>query len=311
MRTVTAPSATTSFVQFLCTPFGEGGIGSGSGRWTFDLWITAPLILSLALYGIGTSARWRRARWRRGIRPWQVGCFAAGWLMLGVALVSPIHHWGTELFWVHMVEHELVMAVAVPLIALAQPGWALIWALPMAFRRRIGSAIRSYWLRAAWGALIRPGGATILHGAAIWAWHVPVIFESAVVSVALHRLQHLSFLVSGLLFWSALIGCRNAGVAAAHLFATMLHTSILGALVALAPRVLYRLQTDGAVAWGLTPLQDQQLAELIMWIPAGGVYAAAALLYFAAWVRESGVAATRQARLKPFAAAGGYSNAAE
>src|SRR5438132_9073330 len=238
MRSVTAPSATTSFVQFLCTPFGEGAIGSGSGRWTFDLWITAPLILSLALYGIGTSARWRRARWRRGIRPWQVGCFAAGWLMLGVALVSPIHHWGTELFWVHMVEHELVMAVAVPLIALAQPGWALIWALPMAFRRRIGSAIRSYWLRAAWGALIRPGGATILHGAAIWAWHVPVIFEAAVVSLALHRLQHLSFLVSGLLFWSALVGCRNAGVAAAALFATMLHTRILGALVALGARVL-------------------------------------------------------------------------
>src|SRR5947207_10173012 len=110
-----------------------------------------------------------------------------------------------------------------------------------------------------------------------------------------------------MLFWSALVRCRNSGVAAAHLFATMLHTSILGALVALAPRVLYRLQTEGAAAWGLTPLQDQQLAGLIMWIPAGGIYAGAALLFFAGWVRQSGVAARgRAAPVTPFSADGEY-----
>jgi putative membrane protein len=308
---VTAPSPAGSLVQFLCTSFGSTGAGSGSGIWTFDLWITLPLMFSLALYGVGTFALWRRAGMRRGIRLWRVGCYAAGWLMLAVALVSPIHHWGTELFAVHMVEHELVMAVAAPLIALAQPGRALTWTLPAAARRQVGSVVRGYWLRGGRAALTRPGAATILHGVAIWAWHVPILFEAALASVALHRLQHVSFLITGLLFWLALVRCRNAGVAAAHLCATMLHTSTLGALVALAPRVLYRLQTEGAVPWGLTPLEDQQLAGLIMWIPAGGIYAAAALLFFAVWVRQSGGGATRQARISRFTADGGYRSAAE
>ena len=106
----------------------------------------------------------------------------------------------------------------------------------------------------------------------------------------LHRLQHVSFLVTGVLFWWALVRCRNAGIAAAHLFATMLHTSMLGAIIALAPQILYRLQTSGAAQWGMAPLQDQQLAGLVMWIPAGIVYAGAALLWFAVWVKQSGEA---------------------
>src|SRR5437868_5370077 len=63
MRTVTAPNPAASVVQFLCTPFGAAGAGPGNGIWTFDLWITAPLMLSLVLYGIGTFALWRRAGW--------------------------------------------------------------------------------------------------------------------------------------------------------------------------------------------------------------------------------------------------------
>jgi cytochrome c oxidase assembly factor CtaG len=143
-------------------------------------------------------------------------------------------------------------------------------------------------LRAAWTGLTRPVAATLVHGAAIWLWHVPVLFDAAVTNTALHRLQHVSFLVTGVLFWWALLRCRNPGIAAAHLFATMLHTSILGAIIALAPQILYRLQTVGAVQWGMTALQDQQLAGLLMWIPAGLVYAAAALLWFAVWVKRSG-----------------------
>jgi putative membrane protein len=211
---------------------------------------------------------------------WRMGCYVAGWLTLAGALVSPVHHWGTGLFTIHMIEHELVMAMAAPLLVLGRPGAAMAWALPPFVRGRLGPLLRRSGMRAGWRSLTRPLAATLSHGIAIWAWHV--------ANVALHRLQHVSFILTGLLFWWALVRRRNAGIAAAHLFATMLHTSILGAIVALAPHVLYRLQTVGAAQWGLTPLQDQQLAGLIMWIPAGAVYATAALLFFAAWVRRSG-----------------------
>ncbi|MBV9829355.1 MAG: cytochrome c oxidase assembly protein [Alphaproteobacteria bacterium] len=269
--------------ELICGPF-----GAANGAWTLDLWITLPLAASLALYGAGLTRLWRRAGAGRGISPRRAACYGAGWLTLLLALVSPIHHWGRELFTIHMIEHELVMAVAAPLLVLARPGAALTWALPRPFRLRVAAGLRRSGLRALWGAATRPGAATVLHGIAIWAWHVPLLFEAARANVALHRLQHISFLLTGLLFWWALVRRRNPGLASAHLFATMLHSSILGALIALAPRVLYPLQTLDAIQWGLMPLQDQQLAGLIMWIPAGAIYAVAALAFFASWIRRAG-----------------------
>jgi len=278
MRTV---KPAVSFVQSIC--------GEAAGQWTFDLWITLLLLLSAALYATGVARLWNHAGVGRGIHSLQAGCYGTGWLVLVLALVSPIHRWGTGLFSIHMVEHELVMAIAAPLLALGRPGAAFAWALPASLRRVSPLLLRRSGLHVAWMGLTRPVTATLVHGVAIWAWHVPPLFDAAVTNVGLHRIQHVSFLGTGLLFWWALMRCRNAGVAAAHLFVTMLHTSILGAIVALAPHVLYRLQTERAADWGMTPLQDQQLAGLIMWIPAGLVYAGAAMLFFAAWVKRSGV----------------------
>ena len=103
-----------------------------------------------------------------------------------------------------------------------------------------------------------------------------------------HWLQHLSFLVTAILFWWSLLRCKLPGAAAGHLAITMLHTSALGALLALAPRILYPGQTARSVEWGLTALEDQQLAGLVMWVPAGPVYAGAALAFAALWIRRSG-----------------------
>jgi cytochrome c oxidase assembly factor CtaG len=281
MRAVTPG---TSFVQWICG-------GETARQWTFDLWITVPLLLSGTLYATGVARLWNHAGTWRGIQGLQVGCYSAGWFVLVLALVSPIHRWGIGLFSIHMVEHELVMAVAAPLLALGRPGAAFAWALPRGLRWVIPPILGGSGLRVAWAGLTRPVTATAIHGIAIWAWHVPPLFDAAVTNVGLHRLQHVSFLTTGLLFWWALVRRRNAGIATAHLFMTMLHTSILGAIVALAPHVLYRLQTERAADWRMTALQDQQLAGLIMWIPAGLVYAGAALLFFTLWVSRSGAPA--------------------
>jgi putative membrane protein len=109
----------------------------------------------------------------------------------------------------------------------------------------------------------------------------------------MHRLQHLSFFATALLFWWAVVWKSEYGAAAWHLFITMIHTGILGALMALSPRVLYAAQT--ASAWGLTPLEDQQLAGMIMWVPAGTIYAAGALTMIALWVGSSSKGGTRNA----------------
>jgi putative membrane protein len=262
---------------------------NAGASWTFDAWITVPLALSAAFYLVGTARLWSRAGLGHGILPERAIAYAVGWVALAGALVSPLHRWGEGLFASHMVEHEVVMAIAAPLLVLAQPGAAFLWALPRIARQAVAAALLQSGAQSLWRGLTRPAVATLLHGLAIWAWHAPPVVDAAVANLAVHRLQHLTFLFTALLFWSSLLR-RSPGSAAASLVVTMLHTTLLGALLALAPRVLYPAQTAGAFAWGFSPLEDQQLAGLIMWVPAGTVYAGAALWFAARWIRRSGAA---------------------
>ena len=103
---------------------------ASTGNWTFDLWITGPLFGSGLVYPVGLAVLWSRAGVGHGVPRWQAAAFAAGWLALAAALVSPLHHAGAQLFTAHMIEHELVMAVAAPLLVLARPGGGLPVGLP-------------------------------------------------------------------------------------------------------------------------------------------------------------------------------------
>ena len=144
---------------------------------------------------------------------------------------SPLHWLGEHLFTAHMIDHEIIMACAAPLLAFAHPIGAFLWAFPAPLRRRLGRAGRQRNVRAAWTAITSPLPATIWHGAAIWFWHAPIRFDAAVGSILVHRLQHLTFLVSALAFWWALMHRADRGSAVFHLFATMIHTTPLGALI--------------------------------------------------------------------------------
>ncbi|WP_424811365.1 cytochrome c oxidase assembly protein [Roseococcus sp. YIM B11640] len=247
-----------------------------------------PLLVALLLYGAGIGALWRHAGAGRGIGFRQSAAYLTGWLVLAGALTSPLHALGERLFTAHMIEHELAMAVAAPLLVLGRPMAAGLWAFPGLMRRRLTRIARARPLRAAWHALTLPPVATLLHGLAIWAWHVPPLFDATVADIGLHRLQHLSFVLTALLFWWALLRRSHPLGAAMHLAVTMIHTGILGALLTFAPRVLYARQTFDAVRWGLTPLEDQQLAGAVMWAPGGLIYAGAALGFIALHLARQG-----------------------
>lgn len=252
--------------------------------WTFDPWIMIPLVTFGLMYGIGRLALARKGR----KRVWQDFVCAAGWLTVAAALVSPLHWLGERLLSFHMIEHEILMAVAAPLLAIARPVGPLLWSLPRRARLAFGRAMRHPLTRRLWATLSAGRNATLLHGIAIWAWHAPLLFDAAVANIFLHRMQHLSFFLTAILFWWSVFRRSETGSAAWHVFVTMLHTSVLGALMALAPHLLYRQQADVAAAWGLTPLEDQQLAGIIMWVPAGTIYAGAALALIALWIRRTG-----------------------
>jgi putative membrane protein len=259
-----------------------------AANWTFDPWITLPLLAAAVLYGAGSFRLWQRARVVRTRRVWRSLSYVAGWLSLAAALVSPLHVLGEQVFTAHMIEHEVVMTIAAPLLVLARPGGTFLWAFPAGIRHRLGRLVRAGVVRRGWNAATQPLTATLLHGVAIWIWHVPRFFDAAVTITLAHRLQHLSFLVTAVLFWWAMAWRAAPAVAAADVFMTMIHTALLGALMTFAPIVLYGVQTTHSTRWGLTPLEDQQLAGLVMWVPIGTIYAAAAVVFFARWVTGSG-----------------------
>jgi putative membrane protein len=273
------------------------GTTSILGAWTYDPWILVPLYTSAFLYLLGTYRLWRRAGHGRGVRPWQVACFWTGWTMLALALVSPLHWLGERLFVAHMIEHEVLMVIAAPLLAVSRPFGAFLWALPTRWREGVGRAGRHRAVAAPWRVLRDPFSATLLHGVALWAWHAPALYNTVLTSLLMHRLQHASFFFSALLFWWTLFygpgRHRGYGIAVSCLFLTSLHSTLLGILLTLARQPWYPQQSDFASICGLTPIEDQQLAGLVMWVPPGLIYLAAALYFAGRWISSSG--ATRDA----------------
>ncbi|HEX2251042.1 MAG TPA: cytochrome c oxidase assembly protein [Gemmatimonadales bacterium] len=258
--------------------------------WSFEPVVVGALAIAGWLYLRGARAVWRSAGAGRGVQAWEAWAFGAGWLLLLASLISPLHRVGEVLFSAHMAQHELLMAAAAPLLVLSRPLVAFIWAVPPSWRRSLGRVAAFGLVRDVWENVTSPHVTWILHALAIWLWHVPALYQLSVTSDTVHTLQHSSFLGTGLLFWWSLLRGREGRIgrpiALVYLFITAVHTSILGALLTFSTRVWYPLYDSTTVPWGLTPLEDQQLAGVIMWVPGGLAYLIAALAIAASWLDE-------------------------
>jgi putative membrane protein len=257
--------------------------------WAWEPGIVLPLVISIVVYARGVQVLWSFDE-RRGLRSWQLASFAAGMTVLVLAMLSPLHEASEQIFSAHMIQHELLMAVAAPLLIVGRPGVVMLWALPPGARRAVGHAVRAPAWRVAWHAASRPFDAWLIHAVIIWCWHLPVLFQATLHNEAIHAAQHLSFLGSALLFWWAVINPRRKaalGLSIVYLFTTAVHTAVLGALMTFSRTPWYPDYAVGAAAWGLSPLEDQQLAGLMMWIPASLAYLIAALVIVRRWLSDS------------------------
>lgn len=258
-------------------------------EWSFEPWVLFCLALSAGLYVVGLVRLWRHTGSGRGLSPMHALAFAAGWLALVLALVSPLDALGSELFSMHMIQHEVLMVVAAPLLVLGRPLAAWAWALPPPWRRACGAFFHAPAWRAPWLLVTSPLSAWVLHAAAVWIWHVPRLFETALASEAVHAFQHITFLLTALLFWWSVFGAiahRHQSIALLSLFTTMAHTGALGALLSLSPVAWYATYAATAPAYGFTALEDQQLGGLVMWMPAGLAYIIAGLVLAARWLQR-------------------------
>lgn len=255
----------------------------------WSAWNVQPVLVVGALL-----AGWAYTRGRthsRTVDAWRGRCFAAALVALGVALVSPLDALSGALASAHMVQHVLLVLVAAPLLALSAPSSAVLRGSPMVVRQTLSRARRRLHLTARTFRVLRhPGTVWLLHVGTLWFWHAAVPYGAALEHRSLHAVEHASFLLTSVLFWRVIVGARRAyrvspGVGIMLVFAMALQSVFLALLLTFARSPWYAGYAATTQPWHLDPLADQQLAGVIMWVPAGLVYLAAALALLATWVR--------------------------
>lgn len=250
----------------------------------------SSLALLLGIYGAGVLRVWRNAGYGRGIRLREALTFGAGWLALAIALSPQIDAWSEEWMAAHMAQHMLLMVIAAPLVAISAPLVAFLWAMPACVRVRVLAAVNRRPLTVAWHTVTSPPFVFFLYGVALWVWHMPALYDYALEHEPIHVLQHLCFFGTATMFWWGIVhgghGRLAYGAAVVYLFATAVHGAVLGALLTMSPRVWYVPYIAHHPA-GLTALEDQQLAGLLMWVPGGAVHALAALAIIGALLKAT------------------------
>ncbi|MDZ4313104.1 MAG: cytochrome c oxidase assembly protein [Cypionkella sp.] len=180
---------------------------------------------------------------------------AAAVIVLAFAFLSPLCALSSALFSARVVHHVLLVAIAAPLLALSRPARAATAvALPFMF-------------------------ATI----ALWLWHLPRAYDAALGHMAIYWVMQATLFGSAYLFWRAVFSQR-CGSGVGWVFLGYLAMGMLGAILTLAPSAVYATHAMAPMLWGLSPLSDQQLGGLVMWMPAGLPFAVwAAMLARRAW----------------------------
>ena len=260
--------------------------------WNFDL----SLIIPVALIGWFYLRGLRRWEDRSRQHPWwRTALFYGGLAVYVLAMESPIERLGKHHFSMHMIQHELVMTYAVPMLLLGAPTTPLLRGLPGWLRRGVVRPLAgNVAIRFAYRAITHPAAAIFLLTAVVWAWHlVPGWWEASLRNQVVHDVQHASFTAVAVLFWWNVIDPRPLHSRIPHLprilyiFGGTLPKHILAAMVTFAPHPFYPTYEGARRVLPIDPSTDQQIAGLIMWVPSEFITIIAMAIVFFMWVRIS------------------------
>jgi putative membrane protein len=259
--------------------------------WNWNPWILVSVVLAasgyirglLCLKGAVRACLFGRLRYV---------AFAAGIVTLFSALISPFDALDDQLFSAHMVQHLVLLMIAPPLLIFGRPALACLWAFPLPARRAIGRVWIRSGLKHAVHVLTSPIFVWLLCSAVLWFWHLPGPYGWALGSESVHAFEHVCFFVTSLMFWSLVLeplGRRRMdyGITLLLVATFGVQTGLLGALLTFAGRPLYAAHLSTTAVWRLTPLEDQQLAGLIMWIPASLIHLTTLGVLFVVWMHTA------------------------
>jgi cytochrome c oxidase assembly factor CtaG len=226
-------------------------------------WNFAPIVLvALVAYAAIYTWRWRISRREGGARAAGGGRLAlwlTGVALLFVALISPVDRLGEQLATMHMVQH-LLLADLVPI--------CLTLALTKHILRPVTRKIHR--IERAAGPFGHPAFGVVAYVGAMWVWHIPTLYDAALEHSSVHVLEHLSFAAAGLLYWWHLLSpirsrLRLGGIGPVlYMASTKLLVGFLGILLAFSPEVFYSVYETGGTRWGMSALDDQHVAGLVM-----------------------------------------------
>lgn len=270
--------------------------------WYLDPVVGISMLVTSWLYLRGVRNLWSTAGHGKVISGKQRIAWYGAMVSLVVALFSPIDALGGALFSVHMVQHLILFVVTPWLLAYARPGLGMWWGLPPRWRKRAGSGIGTTPIvRHLHNASRNPMLIVIVFTAVLWLWHTPALYNAALRSDFIHALEHFTFMAGAYLLWSWLISVQSGqggptanrqGLAILIVFATVIQSGLLGAILTFSRNPLYEMHAGYTEMWGMTLLEDQQLAGILMWVPMGLTFTLVALLLFRSWL----IASERQAQ---------------
>jgi len=245
--------------------------------WSIDPKIALGLAAGLVLYYRGWLILHRTLPQRFPL--WRLLGFTSGLIILWLAIASPLDAFSGLLLSAHMVQHLLLMSVAPPLILLGAPFLPLLRGLPRTFAREgVGPFLTWPALRDAANAVTRPAVCWVVMAVTLCAWHVPAAFDLALRSPVWHKAEHACFFGASLLFWWPVVRPFPSrphlplwSVPLYLLAADLLNTA-LSAIFTFSDRVLYPSYLAAPRLFGTTPLADQSVAGVIMWVPGSLVF---------------------------------------
>jgi len=219
--------------------------------------------------------------------------FAGGILTILIALVSPLDSLGDQLMVMHMVQHMLLLDLA-PIL--------LILGLTKVLLRPVTRRVQAIERRA--GFFAHPAFAVIFYAAVLWMWHLPALYDKAQGNSVLHAFEHLFFFSAGSLYWWHVLSpirarMRFGGLGqVGYMAAGKLLVGLLGIALAFAPRVIYPFYAHQPHYWGLSPLEDQMMAGLVMALEQSVVMGIAIVWLFVRMLSESEQSAQRAERFE-------------
>jgi putative membrane protein len=262
-----------------------------SSNWNRDPFTIISLIMMMMIYLLGVRNAAHQSKKKEHKK---IVFFLSSMTFLIIALISPLDPLSDRLSSAHMIQHMVIMMLAAPLFVSSSPLYYTIWALPRFLRVRL-TPLTGWFFGKSSGRYFfyQPVILWIFFALTLWLWHFPQLYQAALLNRWIHDFQHICFFMVSCLFWRILLDPvhrfqLSTGLAILYVFTTSLHAMMLGAFMALSPKVWYRFYEGKTLSWNMDALEDQQVAGFIMWMPACSIYVLVTVFIFYQWMKKNG-----------------------